>query len=529
MFLWFEAPPLGSEETAQVRADVKWFCFLVVEGKVVTPRVCADLLHQLGPDTDLLTLAQALLDQGFTADLTSVQELANQALERSQRAEPVPRRGEASDAVAGPPAGLAPIAAVRAIESKAAAHQFAVDLRHGGLQTADLNQVAVLGEREAREVLSALAQAIRAVGASDLHLAAGAVPFVRVHGRVARLGECVLTAKSARALNTLLLTPEQRQSFLSGGDLNLAIEMAPGLRARANLILHRSGSAGTYHLVPDRIPSLAELGFADPDVITKLLDNRTGMIIVAGPVGCGKTTTLAALVDVINRKRAQHVITIEDPVEIVHPSGKCLINQREVGTHTRDCVSALRGALREDPDIIVIGEMHDLETTELAITAAETGHLVITTLHTRDIATTLGRVLDVFPPGKRPQIRGMVSSSMRGVICQELLPRRDGKGQALAYALLLNNGGVSRIIREGGMHMLPTVMQTGLSQGMVSMDNCVLRLAREGTISAEVALASLRSKDAIQRLAAALPPAVKDAADEAPEPAAGRTKGGWRR
>ena len=507
-----------------MQPDVKWFCFLVVERQVVSPQVCACLLRDLGPDTDLLTLAQALLDQGFTADLVTVQDLANQACERSQGGESVPHRSEATDGDEVQPAAPVPMAVAKAIGSKAGTHYFRVEFRHGGLHITDLNQVATLGKHEAKEVLAALTKAIRTAGASDLHLASGAVPFMRIHGRVAMLGDTALTAASALSLNTLLLSAEQRQRFLSAKDLNLAIEIAAGLRARVNLVLHRGGSAGTYHLVPDRIPSLSELGFADPDVITKLLDNRTGMIIVAGPVGCGKTTTLAALVEVINHKRAQHIITIEDPVEIVYPSGKCLINQREVGTHTRDSVSALRGALREDPDVIVIGEMHDLETTELAITAAETGHLVITTLHTRDIATTLGRVLDVFPPGKRPQIRAMTSGSMRGIICQQLLPRQDGEGQALAYALLLNNGGVARIIREGGMHMLPTVMQTGLSQGMVSMDNSVLRLARTGVISTEVAMASLRSKDAAQRLAAAAAPPA-----DAPEPAAVRKKGGWLR
>jgi twitching motility protein PilT len=521
---------MSDEECGQVQPDVKWFCFLVVEHEVVSPQVCAELLQQLGPDADLLTLAQALLDQGFTADLETVQELANQAHERSQQTESVPLGGEATGAVAAPSATSGPTVVTKAIGPKAAAHRFRVEFRHGALQTTDLNQVAALGEQAAREVLGVLAKAIRAAGASDLHLAAGAVPFMRLHGRVAMLGEVALSATSARSLNTLLLRAEQRQRFLSGGDLNLAIEIAAGLRARVNLVLHRGGPAGTYHLIPDHIPSLSELGFVDPEVILRLLDNRTGMIIVAGPVGCGKTTTLAALVSAINRKRAQHIITIEDPVEIVHLSGKCLVNQREVGTHTKDSVSALRGALREDPDVIVIGEMHDLETTELAITAAETGHLVITTLHTRDIATTLGRVLDVFPPGKRPQIRAMASGSMRGIICQQLLPRQDGEGQALAYELLLNNGGVSRIIREGSMHMLPTVMQTGQGQGMVSMDTSVLRLASEGLISAEMALASLRSQDAVRRLG------VASAAEEAEEPPAGapepvpaRKKGGWRR
>ena len=510
-----------------MQPEVKWFCFLVVEHNVVPPQVCAELLHELGPDTDLLTLAQTLLDQGHSTDLATVQDLANQACEHSRRSESLSARGAATGAGEEPPAASAAMVVAGAIGSKVGADHYRIGFRHGDLETADLNQVATLTEDAAREVLAALARELRSAGASDLHLAAGALPFMRLHGRMAMLGDAVLSAKTARLLNTLLLSPDQRQRFLSTGDLNLAIEIGAGLRARVNLVLHHDGPAGTYHLIPDRIPSLSELGFADPDVVLKLLDNRTGMIIVAGPVGCGKTTTLAALVGAINRRRSQHIITIEDPVEIIHPAGKCLINQREVATHTRDSVSALRGALREDPDIIVVGEMHDLETTELALTAAETGHLVITTLHTRDVATTLGRVLDVFPPGKRPQIRSMASSSLRGIICQQLLPRRDVEGQVLAYELLLNTGGVSGIIREGSMHMLPTAMQTGLNQGMVSMDNCVLRLVREGAVSEAVALDALRSKDAVNRLSrAALP---DDERPPAEEPVTARRKGGWRR
>jgi twitching motility protein PilT len=229
------------------------------------------------------------------------------------------------------------------------------------------------------------------------------------------------------------------------------------------------------------------------------MDNDNGLVLVTGPTGSGKTTTLAALIDLLNQRRYCHVITIEDPIEIIYPTGTCMITQRQVGLHTHGYASALKAALREDPDVIVIGEMHDLETMEIAITAAETGHLVLATLHTRDAASTLNRLLGVFPPNQQPQIRAMVSESLRGVICQQFLPSTDGR-QVLASELLVNTAAVANLIREGKTHLMEGVIQTGISSGMQSMDRCLLQLFGQGLIEEKDARVRMRSRDGVARL-----------------------------
>jgi len=291
--------------------------------------------------------------------------------------------------------------------------------------------------------------------------------------------------------------------------------------------VHKQGTAGNYHIVPGTVRSLGDLGFSNPEVIEKLLDHHNGLILVTGPAGSGKTTTLAALVDRLNRKRHDHIITVEDPIEVVQESRSCFVTQRQVGTHTETYASALKGALREDPDIIVIGELHDLETIEMALTAAETGHLVISTLHTRDAATTLNRLLDVFPPSQQQQIRAMASESLRGILCQQLLPSADGEGRVVAYELLVNTVAASKIIREGRTHHLQGVMQTGMSQGMRSMDFSVYELFEKGAITEEIALAKIKSRDMTNRLKTRIR-AAHEPAEPGEESQAKRRKGWFR-
>jgi len=300
----------------------------------------------------------------------------------------------------------------------------------------------------------------------------------------------------------MLLNEDSRKMFAAEQDICFGMELEGGDRYRVNLSVHKNGPSGTYHIVPNSIRSLAELGFPNHKVISKLLDYHNGLILVTGPSGCGKTSTMAALVDELNRRRKDHIITVEAPIEFVCESRRCNITQREVGKHTESYAAALKGALREDPDIIVIGELHDLETIEMAITAAETGHLVISTLHTADSASTLNRLLDVFPPAQQQQIRSMTSESLRGIICQRLIPRSDNDKLAVANELLLGSTAVSKIIREGRTHLLVGVMQTGAKAGMRSMDQSFFELFEQGRITVDQALTNIRSRDMANRVKA---------------------------
>jgi twitching motility protein PilT len=260
-------------------------------------------------------------------------------------------------------------------------------------------------------------------------------------------------------------------------------------------MVHKNGTAGSYRIVPDRMRSLKDLGFAQHvGTLKKLLSYHNGLILITGPVGSGKTTTLASMVDHLNTSRTDHIITVEDPIEVVQPAKSCNVSQREVGAHTKSFFTALKGALREDPDIIVIGELRDLETIEMAVSAAETGHLVIGTMHTSDAATTLTRLLDVFPPAQQTQIRSSVAESLRGVVCQRLLPAAEGGGLVLACEILVNNIAVSNLIREGKSQGIRNAMETGIKEGMCLMDNVVFGLYNDRAITAATALAGISNR-----------------------------------
>ncbi len=371
--------------------------------------------------------------------------------------------------------------------------------RFAGQPIPSANSAKGKSPAEAGQILARLLIGVRERGASDLHLCGGARPFARVNLNNEYLEDEVVEPEAAEALNLALLSPEQRQEFESEMDLDYLLSLDSRNRFRVNLMRHRSGIAASYRLVPNEIRGLKELGFRNPAIIEKLLDHHNGIILVTGPVSSGKTTTLAALVDLLNRKRYDHVICVEDPIEIVQRSASCNVTQREVGRHTRSFATALKGALREDPDIIVIGEMRDLETIEMAITAAETGHLVIGTLHTSDAATTLNRILDVFPPSQQAQIRSMTAESLRGIICQKLIPSTDG-GVTIAEELLIGTVAVSNIIREGKMYQLKAVLQTGSKLGMCTMDQAIFNHYSEGRVSTEVALAHIKDSELVRRI-----------------------------
>ena len=336
-------------------------------------------------------------------------------------------------------------------------------------------------------------------GVSDLHLTAGAAPFVRNQRALTPISEHVLTEEEAMRLNTVLLAPHQAKIYLERKDYDYALALDATHRYRVNLMFQKDGASGSYRMVSAEVPEIDKLGIKNVDTIKKLLSYHNGLLLVTGPVGAGKTTTLAALVNELNKNRKDHIITVEDPVEIVQESIGCNVTQRQVGEHTASFHSALKGALREDPDIMAIGELRDLETIEMAISASETGHLVIGTMHTSDASTTLNRLLDVFPPAQQTQIRTSVAESLRGVLCQRLLPRTDG-GLVLACEILTSNPAVAALIREGKMQGLRNVMETGVKDGMCVMENSVMDLWRAGTISAETARQNVSTKQVLAQI-----------------------------
>ncbi|MCX6838488.1 MAG: type IV pilus twitching motility protein PilT [Verrucomicrobia bacterium] len=320
--------------------------------------------------------------------------------------------------------------------------------------------------------------------ASDLHLATGAQPTWRRYGNLQPIwnNAAILTPEDTRRLAYGFLGETQTKQLESRGDVDFAYSPNFG-RFRSSVVQQRLGIDMVFRVIKTKITSVEELGL--PDTVKTLTRFHNGLILVTGPVGCGKSTTLAALVDSINAERQDHIITLEDPIEyVIEPKG-CHVNQREVHTHTASFAAALRGALREDPDVIMVGEMRDLETISLAITAAETGHLVLGTLHTGSAARTLDRVLDVFPIDQREQIRIMVSESLRGILSQQLVPKIDGNGRVMALEILVNTPAVGNCIREGKTYMLGGVMQTGKNVGMIPMDDSLRNLYASGQISRE--------------------------------------------
>ncbi|MBQ7649580.1 MAG: PilT/PilU family type 4a pilus ATPase, partial [Victivallales bacterium] len=325
----------------------------------------------------------------------------------------------------------------------------------------NLAEAENLSPEGVRRLLNDFLHKAREMHCSDIHLSAGAKPFVRRYKQLFLLEEqAVLTPKASEVLNLSPLDEDQRLQFAEHRDLDYGYTISANDRYRTNIMLQRIGIAGSYRVVDTDIKRIRELGFKYPEVIEKLSTFGQGLILVTGPAGSGKSTTLTALVDHINRTRHDHIITVEDPIEVIHTPIGCNITQRELNKHTKSFGNALRAALREDPDVIVIGEMRDLETIEMAIHSSETGHLVIGTLHTSSAADTMNRILDVFPHGQQAQIRAMVAESLKGVICQQLLTNANGTGVVLASEVLLGTLAVSNLIREGKTYQLESTIQT---------------------------------------------------------------------
>lgn len=349
--------------------------------------------------------------------------------------------------------------------------------------------------------LGAILAAALAVGASDIHLAAGFPPTIRRRGSLEPLDGAVLDADAAGGLIAAMLTSEQARRFEREREMDFAYALPGGLRFRVNAFYQRGTPAAALRHIPATVAGLGTLGL--PHVLADVTQLPRGLVAVTGPTGSGKSTTLAAMIDAINATRAVHIITIEDPIEFVHRARRSKVSQREVGADTTSFSRALRSALRQDPDIILVGELRDAETMATALTAAETGHLVFATLHTQDAPQTVDRIIDVFPPHQQPQIRVQLSMTLMAVCCQQLVPSRDGAQLLAACEVLIPTPAVRNLIREGKTHQIRSAIQTGAGFGMQTMEASLAALVRQGLVDPEAAARRCGDRDGLERLIAA--------------------------
>lgn len=329
--------------------------------------------------------------------------------------------------------------------------------------------------------IDSLFQALIDQGGSDLHLAEGQPPKIRVHGDITPIRDSILTKSEMENLLAPIAGPQRWQRFIEKGDLDFAYEMNAQARFRCNYLKQVHGNGAVFRIIPTKIATIEQLGV--PPVIKRFAHLRGGLVLVTGPTGSGKSTTLAALVDYINTNSSRHIVTIEEPIEFVHENKKSIITQREVPDDAPSFASALRATLREDADVVLVGEMRDLETISLALTAAETGLLVFGTLHTNNSRKTVDRMIDVFPSNQQQQVRTMLSSSLKGIVAQLLLKKKDGKGRVAVNEILIANNAVSAIIREGASQKLTDVLISGKADGMQFMDDAIMTYFKQGLVS----------------------------------------------
>ncbi len=317
-------------------------------------------------------------------------------------------------------------------------------------------------------------------GASDCHLSSGEPPMLRIHGELKKLDHPALSKDDVHNMVFDMMNDNQRKVFQETRECDFSFEMGDIARFRVNVFMQRRGEASVFRTIPTKILALEQLGM--PPILRELCDKEKGLILVTGPTGSGKSTTLAAMIDYLNDTFEGHILTIEDPIEFVHKSKKCLVSQRELGPHTLSFANALKSALREDPDVILVGEMRDLDTIQLALTAAETGHLVFGTLHTSSAPKTVDRIIDVFPPNQQAQIRAQFSESVEGVITQTLLKKKSG-GRAAALEIMVGTNAVRNLIREAKLHQIPGIMQASKKDGMQTMDMALVDLVTKGLVT----------------------------------------------
>jgi twitching motility protein PilT len=335
--------------------------------------------------------------------------------------------------------------------------------------------------------------------ASDLHLAAGAPPTIRVRGRLTPLeGYPTLTPTDTREVIYSVMTNDQRQRLENDWQVDFAYQIPGRARFRVNAYFQRAALGAAFRLIPSDIVPIEQLGL--PPIVHEFAKKPRGFVLFTGPTGSGKSTSLASLIDEINETREDHILTIEDPIEFLHSHKRCLVNQRELGSDATSFAAALRSALRQDPDVILVGEMRDLETIATALTAAETGHLVFATLHTQDAAQTIDRVIDVFPPHQQQQVRVQLAGALQGVVCQQLLRTADGKGRVVATEILVATPAIRNLIREGKTHQIYSAMQAGAKFGMATMDQHLAELVKKGKVTYDAALEKCHHVEDFERL-----------------------------
>lgn len=347
--------------------------------------------------------------------------------------------------------------------------------------------------------LTAALQEVVNQRASDLHLTVGAPPMYRIDGGLKSTGNALpWSAEKIRTAVMSLLSESQRNTFDNDLELDFAYTISSKARFRVNIYQQRGSIGGAFRIIPTELKQLKELGV--PESVGSFAQLPRGLVLVTGPTGSGKSTTLASLIDLVNSTRADHIVTVEDPIEFLHSHKSSIVNQREVGTDTHSFAAALKHVLRQDPDVILIGELRDLETISVALTAAETGHLVFATLHTQDAPQTIDRIIDVFPPHQQGQVRTQLAATLQGVICQTLVKRADGRGRVVATEVLVMTPAIANLIREGKTYQIISMMQSGRSQGMHTMDQHLAELANAGTITVDAALEKANDVEGIKSL-----------------------------
>jgi len=359
--------------------------------------------------------------------------------------------------------------------------------------------MAVQQEEDVQIPIPELLGALLDHGGSDLHLTAGSAPVVRVHGELERVdGYPALSPRALQGMIYAILPQKLRERFEQELELDMSYSLPGRARFRVNVYMQRDAIGAAFRVIPFEIKQIDELGL--PTVVADLARFQRGFVVVTGPTGSGKSTTLASMVDVVNTERRGHIMTVEDPIEFLHKHKSCIVNQREVGADTHGFSNALKHVLRQDPDVILVGEMRDLETISTAITAAETGHLVFATLHTQDAPQTIDRIIDVFPPHQQQQVRVQLSTTLQGVVTQQLIPTSDGQGRAVACEVLVTTPAVRNLIREGKVHQIYSSMQAGGRYGMQTMDMSLAQHVKAGRITQQLAFERCHDPEELQRL-----------------------------
>jgi twitching motility protein PilT len=354
-------------------------------------------------------------------------------------------------------------------------------------------------EEDVQVPIPELLQVLLDMGGSDLHITAGTPPTVRLHGELVRCEQYpVLTPRALQGMIYAILPQKMRERFEQELELDMSYSLPGKARFRVNVFFQRDSMGAVFRVIPYEIRSIDELQL--PSVVADLARFPRGFVVVTGPTGSGKSTTLASMVDVVNAERAGHIMTVEDPIEFLHKHKRCIVNQREVGADTHSFAQALKHVLRQDPDVILVGEMRDLETISTAITAAETGHLVFATLHTQDAPQTIDRIIDVFPPHQQQQVRVQLSTTLQGVVTQQLVPTSDGKGRVVACEVMVATPAIRNLIREGKVHQIYSAMQAGGRYGMQTMDMALGHLVKSGAITQQLAFERCHDPEELNRL-----------------------------